>query len=415
MKNPKIISSQNIRGPLGRRGIATTIVVLVVVIILIGAAFGYYALTVKTSTTSVVTTVSGTTVTGTGVVTTISGTPTTVYTTATATASTVTTSCTATPLLLYVSDAYPLELQDLVSNFTASTCIPAVMAQDQGSTADAALIAAGDPASAFLSISKGAIESADLGAEYPGWAVSFASDEMALAYTSASTTSSAAQAVITAYTAASSSNSSSAWYTFFNELTNGSVKVGIGNPDLDPAGFRAWMTLQLAGIEYGNNGAGGSSYQQEFVNNVVTNSVEVNGSSAAALIPALATAQINFLFIYKSDVASNGMSLMQLPNPVNLGIATDNTFYSQATYNTSGGLETGAAIALWLSVPKDSINPTGSVDFVIYTIENYQTVLASFGLSPISPARLYVDANATAPAAITALVTSGTLTNAGTL
>lgn len=416
------------------RGIATTVVALVVVVIILIAGLGYVAL-IKSSTytsvmTSVVTSTSASVVTsvvtsgGSTYTTTLPGTTSTatatVSSTATATVSstvtkTATTSCTGAPLLLYASDAYPLEATDLGGNFTASTCIPTVLAEDQGTGADASLIAAGAPVSVFLSISKGGVSSADLGAEYPGWAVSFASDEMAIAYTSASTSGSAAQAVLSAYNTATSTNTTAAWYTFFNDLTSSSIKVGISNPNLDPAGYRAWISLQLAGIAYGNGGTGGTAYQQSFVNNLLTNKNNVTGASAAALIPALATGQINFLFIYKSDVASNGLTLMQLPNGVNLGLVSYNNFYKQATYTSAGTLETGSAIALWLSIPSDATNPTGSVQFVVYTIQNYQTVLKSFGLTPITPAQLYADSNATVPSAITALVTSGTLANEGTL
>lgn len=382
-------------------GIATTVAALVVIVIILVAGLGYVVLIKSSTVTSVVTSTSASVVTS-------------VVTSGGSTV-TATTSCSATPLLLFASDAYPIEMTALGGNFTASTCIPTVLAEDQGTGADAALIAAGAPVSAFLSISKGGVESADLGSEYPGWAVSFASDEMAIAYSSASTTSSAAQAVLAAFNTATSSNTTAAWYTFFNDLTSGSVKVGISNPDLDPAGYRAWLVLQLAGIAYGDNGTGGSAYQQSFVNSTLTNDANVTGASAAALIPALATGQINFLFIYKSDVASNGLSLLQLPNTVNLGVVSDNSFYKQATYSTSGGLETGAAIALWLSVPTDATNPTDAVEFVVYVIQNYQTVLKSFGLTPIIPAQLYADSNATVPTAISALVTSGTLVNEGTL
>jgi molybdate/tungstate transport system substrate-binding protein len=406
LRNPRKIAGQNIPGSWGRRGIATTVVALVVIIIVLAAALGYYALAVKTSTiTSVVTNAGSTPST---VVTTVSGTPTTVV-------STVTSSCGATPLLLYTADAYVNEIADLESNFAASTCVPAVTAQDQGAGALAALIKAGDPVSVFMSVAKATVESGGLGPEYPGWAISFAADSMALAYTSASTSSSGAQAVLAAYNTATTSNSSSAWYTFFNDLTSGSVKVGISNPNLDPAGFRAWLVLQLAGIAYGNGGTGGTAYQQSFVNNLLKDDANVTGPSAAALVPALSTGQINFLFIYKSAVASNGLSAIELPNGINLGVVSYNSYYARATYSTTGGLETGAAIALWLSVPKDATNPTGSVDFVVYTVQNYQKVLQNFGLTPIAPAQLYVDSNVTLPSPIAALEAGGALVNAGTL
>ena len=172
------------------------------------------------------------------------------------------------------------------------------------------------------------------------------------------------------------------------------------------------MVLELAGIAYD----GGVANEQYFVNRMLTNQGNVTGASAAALIPALDTGQIQFLFIYKSDISSIGLSLVQLGNGVNLGLAAYNTFYGQATYATvSGGVTTvnkASAIVLWLSVPKDSTDTVDSISFVIYTAENYQTVLKSFGLTPLTPVQLY-NTTDTIPAPILALLTAGTLVEKG--
>ena len=171
--------------------------------------------------------------------------------------------------------------------------------------------------------------------------------------------------------------------------------------------------MEFAGIAYD----GGAANEQYFVNRMLTNQGNVTGASAAALVPALATGQINFLFIYKSDIASEGLSLIQLTNGVNLGLAAYNTFYGQATYTTTSGstqtVNKASAIVLWLSVPKDSTDTTDSVSFVVYTVQNYQTALKNFGLLPLNPVQLYNTTGYTVPAPIVTLLKAGTLVDEG--
>ena len=80
---------------------------------------------------------------------------------------------------------------------------------------------------------------------------------------------------------------------------------------------------------------------------------------------------------------------------------------------TSGGLEKGAAIVLWLTVPKDSTDTANSVNFVVYTIKNYQTTLRSFGLVSIVPVQLYNTTGYEVPAPIVSLLNNGTLVDQG--
>jgi molybdate/tungstate transport system substrate-binding protein len=359
-------------------GIATVVVALVIIIIILAASLGYFVLTKTTTTTS-----------------------------------TATTSVPSTyPLLLYSADSQVNESSVLESAFHTSTNISVVTAEEGGSGAEGALIAAGDPVSVFLSISHSSVENSSLLTEYPGWAIAFAGDQFGLAYTSASTTTTAAKAVLTAYSTASASNSTSAWYDLFNNLTSGAVKVGISNPVTDPAGYRGWLTLELAGIAYD----GGVANEQYFANRMLTSGANVTGASAAALVPALDTGTINFLFYYKSAITSGGLDLMQLANPVNLGEATDNTFYGQASYTVSPtDIETASAITIWITVPKDSTDPTSSVNFVVFVIENYATLLSPFELTNFSPAHLYNDSGYAVPSPIVSLLNSGKLIDEGAL
>ncbi len=389
------------RSRLGKSsGIATVAIALVVVVIILAAGLGYVALTKSTATT-----------TATATATTTASTATTA--TASTTITAITTSVPSTyPLLLYSADSQVNESSVLESAFLASTGISVVTAEEAGSGADAALIAAGDPVSVFLSISHSSVENTSLGPEYPGWAINFAGDQFGIAYTSTSTTTSAAQAVLTAYNTASTSNSTLAWYDFFNNLTSGAVKVGIANPVTDPAGWRGWCTLELAGIAYD----GGVANEQYFANRMLTNNANVTGASAAALVPALETGAINFLFYYKSAITSGGLDYIALANPVNLGIPADNPWYGQASYAvTPTDIETASAIKVWITVPADSTNPTASVDFVTFVIENYKTLLSGFQLTNFTPAQLYNDTGYTVPAPIVALLNNGTLVDEGPL
>jgi len=348
----------------------------VIIIIVLAVGVGYFALSTEKSVVS-----------------------------STVTSTKTTASTFANPLLMYSADAYENESGFLEKSFTAHTGIPMATPIAAGSSTLSADIAAGDPVSVFLSVSRTAVQGPALGSEFPGWAVAFAADQMGIAYSSSTASSAGGKTVIAAYNTAVATNTTAAWYAFFNNLASGSVKVGISNPNTDPAGFRAWMVLELAGIAYD----AGVANEQYFLNRMLTNHGNITGASAASLVPALLTGQIQFLFIYKSDIASEGLSLVQLTNGVNLGLPSYNTFYGQATYTTSSGVQKGSAIVLWLTVPKDSTDLTDSVNFVIYTIQNYQNVLKSFGLVNLVPAQLYNTTGYTVPASLVSLLNAGTL------
>jgi molybdate/tungstate transport system substrate-binding protein len=372
------------------KGIATVVIALIIIIVILIAGIAYFAISAgHTVTTTVVSSITSTSAT-----------------TATSSAST---STFGSLLLLYSADSQYNESGVLESGFTAATGIPMATPVSGGSGALAADIAAGDPVSVFLSISHGSVSSGDLGAEYPGWAVAFGGDQFDLAYSAATNQTSGGKAVLAAYQTASTTNTTTAWYDFFNNLTSGQVKVGISNPVEDPAGYRGWLSLELAGIAYD----GGLANEQYFVDRTVSNDVNVTGPSAAALVPALQTGQIQFLFYYKSAIVSGGLNLVQLANPVNLGEAADNTFYGQANYTLPTEVETGGAITLWITVPKDSTNPTGSAEFVAFVIVNAPKLLTSFDLTFFSPAHLYNDTGYTVPAPIVALLNNNTLADGG--
>jgi len=380
------------------QGVSRVVVLVVVVIVLIAVIAGAYFVlssTGSTTSTSASTSTSNT-----------SSRSTSISTSSSSTCPTSSISSSSGGLILFSADAYTAEATLLESGFHNQSGVTVLPPTAAGSLTLAQNIKAGDPVSVFLSVSKTAVQPASLGCASSGWAISFASDQMTIAYSNASMQNSAAMKVINAFNTASASNTTQDWYNFYNNLTSGTVQVGISNPNSDPAGYRAWLVLQAAGHFFANN----NSY---FVDRMLTNKGNTTASSAANLLSPLESGSIQFLFIYKSTVVSQKLNYFQLTKAVNLGSPPFATVYSQFTYNTTSGLQKGGPIALYITVPSDSTDPADSANFVVYVIKNAPTLLAPFALQNITPAKLYNDTSVPQP--IQQLVANGTVTLAGPL
>jgi molybdate/tungstate transport system substrate-binding protein len=306
------------------------------------------------------------------------------------------------PLVVYTADAYSREVQYLYNSFSNSTGIPYSTPKAGGSFILARQIAEGSPSDVFFSASLTALTPQYLGGGYSGWALAIASDQMILAYSDSSP---AVQPVISDYSNAASSNLSSAWFRFFSDMTSGSLRVGIADPNSDPAGLRGWLVLEAAGLEY----AGNQSY---FVDRMIGNSANLTASNAAELVAPLEGGQIQLLFIYRSTAISLELHWMELPAHVNLGDESLSGFYSQLSYRTVSGLQNGSPILLFVTVPSGASDMSHSILFVSYVVQHNQE-LSAYGLVPLKPCLLY---NSTAvPPKIAELLESGSATPGGGL
>ena len=292
------------------------------------------------------------------------------------------TASTSSPLILYSADSFVIEARALESAFTNSTGIMMAPPKSGGSLLLASEIAQGNPVSVFISLSHGAVTAAHLGNESSGWAIAFASDQMTLAYSNATLQNSAGDAVVAACNSAVAANTTAAWNNCFTMLTSGSVKVGTGNPNADPSGYRGWIVLEAAGQAYAND----SSF---YGDRLISNNGNVTAASAADLIAPLQTGQIQFLWIYKSSAIAHKLNYLQLPGQVNLGDSKYSSVYSKFSYQLATGVETGGVIRLWITVPADSTDTADSLQFVAFIVKNSPTLLSLYGLVPITPARLY--------------------------
>ena len=375
-------------GSLSKRSLRVVAAVVIIVIVIGAGVLAYHYYSSSSSSTG--------------------SSPVVVGTMSSSTVMTEMTTTSSSPLILYSADAYVAESTTLENAFTLSTGIMMVPPKSAGSLVLAQQISQGNPVSVFISVSRSAVQPLYLKNESSGWAIEFASDQMALAYTNASLQSSNAKAVFSAYTSAVASNTTAAWNNFFSILSSGSVKIGISDPNADPAGYRAWIVLEAASQAYAGN-------QSFFGNKILSNKGNVTGASAADLVGPLQTGQIQFLFIYKSAATADKLNYLQLPDQVNLGNPADSSFYSKFSYQISTGVQKGGLIALFITVPADSTDTADSLQFVVFVVKNSSTLLSPFGLVPLRPPQLYVTNSTTIPAPLQQLVTQGYLQPSGPL
>jgi molybdate/tungstate transport system substrate-binding protein len=309
------------------------------------------------------------------------------------------------PLIVYCADAYTIEINELLSLFHNQTGIPVAPVHGGGSLALAREIAAGAYVSAFVSVALEAYTQSYLQSRYSGWAIAFVTDEMSIAYSNATLSNPIAKQIIDLFEKARNTNSSHYYFLAFNNLTSGIVKVGIANPNNDPAGFRGWLVLKIAGYVYANS----TDY---FVNRIIMNKGNITGSHAAELVFPLVYGQIQFLFIYRSAAIAKKLYYIPLPPQINLGSQKYFQFYSKFSVNLAKGPIYGSPIYLSISIPKDATNIHIAFKFVEFVID-HNVLLAKYGLNPLIPSLLFNSTNV--PNEIINLIKSNKIIMAGSL
>ncbi len=305
-------------------------------------------------------------------------------------------------LIVYSADAYVLESNTILNAFHNTTGYPVAPAIGAGSYSAASSIGQGAPADIFISVAKGAFDRSYLLSRYSGWAVAFASDQLVLAYSSATLSNATAKSIIAMFSQANASNSSTAYYAAFSNLTSGAVKVGIANSSDDPAGLRGWLALEIAGYLYDRGNVG------YFVNSTLGNNASVSSLNAALLVAPLEAGYIQFLFIYKSAAIAHGLGFISLPASINQGEPGMSSFYSKFTYGTVRG----SPIFLYATVLANSSRSTESYAFLGYLVNN-TNILSGFGMYPLQPCILF--SSVQDPPEIAALVSEGHLAYGGPL
>jgi molybdate/tungstate transport system substrate-binding protein len=290
-----------------------------------------------------------------------------------------------TPLVIFAAGSLIIPFTDLEKAFESLYPQIAVQAQYHGSiqvmrhatelheqidvvaTADASLIpmlmyATNDP---------------ETGLPYADWYIRFASNRLALAYQTNSKY-------------ASEINADN-WYEI---LSRPDVRVGLADPRFDAVGYRALMVLALARDYYHQPTIFTDMFKGQFtfpfgifsedglttvtVPQVVetkTGAHVVLRGASMETIALLESGDIDYAFEYESVINQHGLSLLELPDSLNLGEEADQQTYQSVQVNEESQrfasvkpVFRGERIGYGITIPKNAPHPTEAALFLAFLL-----------------------------------------------
>lgn len=217
---------------------------------------------------------------------------------------------------------------------------------------------------------------------FADWYVGFVSNRITFAYTD--------------HSAGSADLTAQNWYKV---LSRPGVHIGRSDPDTDPSGYQVLQMLDLAQKYY---------HAPKLSAGVLANSPRgALVGTETQLLPAVASGQIDYLGIYRSDALQHGLRFIDLPSQVDLSDPGQAAAYGAVSVKTSSGPRAGRPIVYALTVPTDANNAAAGVRFVQFVLSPAgQKIMSDNGFTVVSPA---VAGGRKLPAALKSLTKPATL------
>jgi len=205
--------------------------------------------------------------------------------------------------------------------------------------------------------------------EFASWNIRFASNEMAIVFHHASK--------------GSNDISNTNWHKV---LLRKDVIFGRSNPNADPCGYRAVLTMQLAEKYYGQRGLAKkmTSKNRNYIRPKETD-----------LLALLESSAIDYIFLYRSVAEQHGLDFVLLPDEVNLKRPELAQYYKSASVKISGKkpgstiTKRGAPMVYGVTIPKNSPNPEAAMAFMQFLLDENKgmAVMKKNGQPSMIPAK----------------------------
>jgi len=185
--------------------------------------------------------------------------------------------------------------------------------------------------------------------DYADWNIKFASNEMAIVYTE--------------HSRMAKEINKKNWY---NILLNDAVSIGRSDPNSDPCGYRAVLTMKLTEVYYNQIG---------LAEKLIEKDKENIRPKETDLIALLETGELDFIFLYKSVAVQHGLKYLTLPIEVNLKGSELDEYYRQVSVEISGKkpgetiTQYGRSMLYGFTIPNNSPNPELAVKFAEYLLD----------------------------------------------
>jgi molybdate/tungstate transport system substrate-binding protein len=165
------------------------------------------------------------------------------------------------------------------------------------------------------------------------------------------------------------------WYEV---LSKQGLKFGRTDPELDPKGYYAIMTANLANFYYND-----SSIKERILGED-RNPKQIFPEEILRTI--LESGLLDAVVSYKHESVSRGLPYITLPKEINLGDPSFSAFYKMANYTSESGKNTiyGGPIYFSITIPKTAKNIDQAISFVKFILsKNGSQMLENQGIHSI--------------------------------
>jgi molybdate/tungstate transport system substrate-binding protein len=204
--------------------------------------------------------------------------------------------------------------------------------------------------------------------EYADWNIRFATNEIVIAFREDT------------HRAAKISKDN--WHDI---LLDKRVAFGRSDPDADPCGYRAVLTIMLAERFYNRHGLAGKmlAKDQRYIR-----------PKEVDLLALLEVGELDYIFTYRSIAEQHGLEYLMLPDEINLKKAGFADLYKSASIRLTGKkpgtfiTKTGTPIVYGVTIPRDAPNRELALAFLAFLLDADKggAILERNGQASIVPA-----------------------------
>lgn len=185
--------------------------------------------------------------------------------------------------------------------------------------------------------------------EHAGWNIRFAANEMAIVYGE--------------HSRRAEEIDSLNWHGI---LLDPDVSFGRSDPDSDPCGYRAVLTMRLAERHYGLPG---------LADRMLAKDTRFIRPKETDLLALLETGSIDYIFLYRSVAGQHGLRQVSLPPEINLGDPAFSGLYATVSVEVTGAepgttiVHRGAPMVYGVTIPGNAPSPDLAILFVSYLLD----------------------------------------------
>lgn len=201
--------------------------------------------------------------------------------------------------------------------------------------------------------------------KYAAWDLKFATNEMTIVYRNESRRSSEINQ-----------------QNWFDILMDKRVASGRSDPNADPCGYRAIMTLKLAEKYYNRPGLADQLLKKS-EGNIRPKEVD--------LLALLQSGELDYIYLYRSVAQQHNLKYLTLPDQINLKKSELEKVYQQVSVELSGAtpgskvVQQGGSMVYGVTIPLNAANPVLARKFMQYMMTKGLKVMEEMGQPTVVP------------------------------